>query len=61
MEQVRRRLKIELVSSDTRVQKLINLTTFKHAKSYNENLRAISLENEIMKFDKPIYIGEFIS
>jgi hypothetical protein len=57
MEQVRRRIKMELVSRDDRVQKLINLTTFKHATSFNENLSAISLENKIEKFDKPIYKG----
>ncbi|KAL4123336.1 hypothetical protein QTP88_015533 [Uroleucon formosanum] len=44
MEQVRRRIHMELVSNDARVQKLINLTTFKYATSYNENLSAIILE-----------------
>lgn len=58
MEQVRRRIKMELVSSDERVQKLINLSTFKHATVYNENLSAISLENKLIKFDKPIFIGK---
>uniref|UniRef100_A0A2S2PRT3 DNA-directed DNA polymerase n=1 Tax=Schizaphis graminum TaxID=13262 RepID=A0A2S2PRT3_SCHGA len=57
MEQVRRRIKVELVSSDDRLRKLINKTTFKHATAYNENLSAITLENKIIKFDKPIYIG----
>jgi len=59
MEQVRRRIKVELVSSDDRLQKLINKTTFKHATAYNENLSAINLENKIIKFDKPIYIGMY--
>jgi len=31
MEQVRRRIKVELVSSDDRLRKLINKTKFKHA------------------------------
>ncbi|XP_022172343.1 uncharacterized protein LOC111035131, partial [Myzus persicae] len=57
MEQVRRRIKVELVSSDDRLQKLINKTTFKHATAYHKNLSAITLENKIIKFDKPIYIG----
>ncbi|KAF0712286.1 Uncharacterized protein FWK35_00028371, partial [Aphis craccivora] len=57
MEQVRRRIKVELVSSDDRLRKLLNKTTFKHATAYNENLSAIKLENKIIKFDKPIYIG----
>ncbi|KAL4132045.1 hypothetical protein QTP88_009266 [Uroleucon formosanum] len=57
MEQVRRRIQMELVSSEDRVQKLINLTTFKYATSYNENLSGITMEIKIIKFDKPIYIG----
>jgi len=54
MEQVRRRIHMELVSNDARVQKLINLTM-----SYNENLSAITLEKKIIKFDKPIYVGMY--
>ncbi|KAL4101243.1 hypothetical protein QTP88_021263 [Uroleucon formosanum] len=50
---------MELVSNDARVQKLINLTTFKYATSYNENLSAITLEKKIIKFDKPIYVGMY--
>lgn len=50
MEQVRRRIHMELVSNDARVQKLINLSTFKYATSYNENLSAITLEKKIIKW-----------
>ncbi|VVC27470.1 DNA polymerase, palm domain [Cinara cedri] len=57
MESKRKRMKIELVPNEERVQKLINKTTFKHATYYRENLIAVSLENKIIKFDKPIYIG----
>ncbi|KAE9521340.1 hypothetical protein AGLY_018262 [Aphis glycines] len=57
MEQVRRRIKMKLVSSENRIQKLINLTTFKYATAYNETLSAVSLENKVITFDKPIYIG----
>jgi hypothetical protein len=57
MESVRKRIKMELVSSDSRIQKLINKPTFKHSTPYNENLSAISLDNKVIKFDKPIYIG----
>ncbi|KAL4123057.1 hypothetical protein QTP88_015289 [Uroleucon formosanum] len=57
MESVRKRIKMELVSSEQRLQKLINKTTFKHATNYSENLNAVTLENKIIKFDKPIYIG----
>lgn len=57
MECVRKRLKMELTSSASRFQKLINKSTFKYATSYCENLSIVSLENKIIKFDKPIYIG----
>jgi len=38
MEPVCRRIKVELVSGDERLRKLINKTTFKLATAYNENL-----------------------
>ncbi|KAL4135021.1 hypothetical protein QTP88_006689 [Uroleucon formosanum] len=57
MESVRKRIQMELVSNDRRLQKLINKCTFKHSTSYNENLNAVSLENKIIEFSKPIYIG----
>ncbi|XP_025191577.1 LOW QUALITY PROTEIN: uncharacterized protein LOC112591859 [Melanaphis sacchari] len=57
MESVRKRIKIELVSCPQRFQKLVNKSTFKHATTYNENLSSVSLENKIIDFCKPIYIG----
>ena len=57
MESMRKRIQMELVSNDRRLQKLINKCTFKHSTSYNENLNAVSLENKIIEFCKPIYIG----
>ncbi|XP_026819198.1 uncharacterized protein LOC113557856 [Rhopalosiphum maidis] len=57
MQSKRKEMKMELVSCERRLQKLINKTTFKHATNYNENLNAVALENKIIKFDKPIYIG----
>ncbi|KAL4107222.1 hypothetical protein QTP88_017605 [Uroleucon formosanum] len=57
MQSKRKQMKMELVSSEKRLQKLINNTRFKHAIRYNENLTAVALENKIIKFDKPIYIG----
>lgn len=59
MESLRRRIKMELVCNEKRLQKLINLTTFKHCTTYDETLNAISLENKIIKFCKPIYIGRY--
>lgn len=57
MENVRSRLNIKLVSSERRLQKLINRSTFKYCTTYSENLNAVSLENKIIEFCKPIYIG----
>ncbi|XP_060855030.1 uncharacterized protein LOC132932677 [Metopolophium dirhodum] len=57
MESLRKRFKMELVCSEKRLQKLINLTTFKHCTTYDETLNAVSLENKIIMFNKPIYIG----
>lgn len=59
MESMRRRIDIKLVSSEKRLQKLINKTTFKHCTAYNETLCAVSLENKIINFCKPIYIGKY--
>jgi len=50
-------MKMELVSSDRRIQKLINKPTFKYTTSYGENLTAVSLDIKVVKFDKPMYIG----
>lgn len=57
MESMRKRIKMELVSCPKRLQKLINKPIFKHATKYHENLSAISLENQVIHFCKPIYIG----
>ncbi|XP_060873771.1 uncharacterized protein LOC132947480 [Metopolophium dirhodum] len=57
MQSKRKEMKMELVSCERRLQKLINNMRFKHAIRYSENLTAVALENKIIKFDKPIYIG----
>ncbi|XP_050064686.1 uncharacterized protein LOC114124892 [Aphis gossypii] len=57
MQSKRKEMKMELVSCERRLQKLINKCTFKHCTNYNENLNAVALENKIIRFDKPIYIG----
>jgi len=58
MESKRKQIKLELVSDEKRLQKLINKTTFKHCTRYSDILNAVSLENKIIKFNKPIYIGK---
>lgn len=57
MESLRKRFKMELVSCPRRLQKLINKQTFKNCTTYSKNLAAVSLENKIIMFNKPIYIG----
>jgi len=43
-----------------RLQKRINRSTFKYCITYDETLNVVSLENKIIDFRKPIYIGKFI-
>ncbi|KAE9521294.1 hypothetical protein AGLY_018313 [Aphis glycines] len=57
MQSKRKEIKMELVSCERRLQKLINKTTFKHCTKYSDTLSSVTLENKIIKFDKPIYIG----
>jgi hypothetical protein len=54
---MRKRMHMELVSSERRFMKLVNRPTFKYCTTYNENLAAVSLHNETIEFCKPIYIG----
>jgi hypothetical protein len=60
MQSKRKEMKMELVSCVRRLQKLINKTTFKHCTMYNKNLNTVALENKIIKFNIPIYIGKYI-
>lgn len=57
MENLRKRVTMELVSAPYRLQKLVNRPTFKHCTSYNEDMCLVSLENDVIKFTKPVYIG----
>lgn len=60
MESMRKRMKIELVSNEKRLQKLINKPTFKHCTDYKDkNVTAVALENKLIDFCKPIYIGNY--
>lgn len=56
---MRKRINMELVTSEKRLQKLINKTTFKKCTRYHgKNITAVTLEKKIIKFCKPIYIGK---
>ncbi|KAF0764584.1 Uncharacterized protein FWK35_00004055 [Aphis craccivora] len=51
MQSKRKEMKMELVSDERKLQKLINRCI-----RCNENLNAVALENKIITFGKPIYI-----
>lgn len=57
MENVRLRMKMQLVSNPKTCSKLINKPNFKSMTIYNENLCAVQLHLETHTFDKPIYVG----
>lgn len=57
MENVRNRMKMELVSDQKKYKKLVNKTTFKNVTLYNENLAAVHLNTDVLEFNKPIYVG----
>lgn len=57
MENVRKRMTMELVSSDIRYIKLVNKTNYKPSTIYNENLCAVHLNSDVCNFNKPIYVG----
>ncbi|KAG8238905.1 hypothetical protein J437_LFUL017477 [Ladona fulva] len=57
MENVRKRMNLELVTSEKRLEKLINKTTFLDRTIFNESLVAVHLRKVTIKMNKPIYIG----
>ncbi|XP_022179328.1 uncharacterized protein LOC111039957 [Myzus persicae] len=57
LENVRNRIRMMLVCNEKKCLKLINLNTFKDITIYSENLVAIHLNDDLLKFDKPIYVG----
>ncbi|XP_054284895.1 uncharacterized protein LOC129001575 [Macrosteles quadrilineatus] len=57
IENIRKRVCIELVSNEKRLNKLISKPTFKNRIIYDENLCSVELGKETICFDKPIYIG----
>lgn len=57
MENMRRRITIELVSCPAKFGKLINRPTYKDSTSYGENLASVTLQKQSVNFCKPIYVG----
>jgi hypothetical protein len=57
MENVRKRMNMELVNDEKRLKKLIARPTFKDRLIFGENICAVTLHKEKVSLDKPIYIG----
>ncbi|XP_067947067.1 uncharacterized protein [Watersipora subatra] len=60
MENVRKRIDVELTTKMNHKQKLINKPRFKCKKEFNENLAAILMSKSTVTLNKPIYIGQAI-
>jgi len=57
MENVRKRIRYELVNNEKRYQKLVNDVTFKDCDVIGENLVGISRSKTTVVLDKPIIVG----
>ncbi|XP_050536021.1 uncharacterized protein LOC126902611 [Daktulosphaira vitifoliae] len=57
MENMRKRIRIELISSPERLSKLVNQSTFNDCIKYGQRLCAVIMDTKIVKFIKPIYVG----
>ena len=57
MENVRKRIRFELVNDETRFKKLVNDPTFDNAIIMNENLTGVMRKKTCVTLDKPIAIG----
>ncbi|KAG8236630.1 hypothetical protein J437_LFUL016463 [Ladona fulva] len=57
MENVRKRINLELVSDEKRLEKLISMSTFLDRTIFNENLVAVHRRKSTIKMNKPIFIG----
>ncbi|XP_050439984.1 uncharacterized protein LOC126845367 [Adelges cooleyi] len=57
MENVRKRMNMKLVTTDRQAHRLMIKPSFKDRTIYSNNLMAIHMFKEKLKFDKPIYVG----
>ena len=57
MENVRKRISMKLTANDKIAHKYMKKPNFKDRTIYSENLIAIHMQNETVKFDKPLYVG----
>ena len=57
MENVRNRIRYELVNNKTRYQKLVNDATFRNSQLINKDLAGVSRAKTKITLDKPILVG----
>ena len=60
MENVRKRIRVEMVTSQVKAMKLTAKNTFKRAVVFNDNLTTIELYKTKVCLNKPLYIGQAI-
>ena len=57
MEDIRKRVNINLVTDKNKAEKLSAKPNFKHCNIFCEELIAIHMKKTELKFDKPVYLG----
>ena len=57
MENIRKRVDIELVNNKEKAEKLSAKPNFNHCNIFNENLVAIHMKKTKLVFNKPVYLG----
>jgi len=60
MENIRNRVDVKLVTSESEAKKLTNQPNFKNFTIFSENLVAVHMNVTKLKFDKPVYLGAAI-
>ncbi|VVC29588.1 Hypothetical protein CINCED_3A011359 [Cinara cedri] len=57
MDNVRKRISLQLVDNEKKANRLMSKPKFKDRTIYSKDLMAVHMNNEKIKFDKPIYVG----
>lgn len=57
MENIQKHVNVELVTSSTKMEKLVGKPTFKSAKRFNPHLVAVDTIREKLLLNKPVYTG----
>ena len=57
MENIRKRINVNLVSGESALNKLTKKPNFKGVNIFHENLIAVHMEKTMVKLNKPIYLG----